>query len=29
MEFINDTGQFEESHGDLQPREDNDEEDQW
>jgi len=29
MEFINDTGWFEESHRDLQLREDNDEEDQW
>ena len=28
MEFINDTGQFEELHGDLRLREDNDEEDQ-
>lgn len=29
MEFINDTGQFKESHKNLQLREDNDKEDQW
>ena len=28
MEFINDSGRLEASHGDLRPKEDNDEEDQ-